>query len=142
MKDLLKNEAAIYSETNLTEAQATMRLLLLRKLAGEFGLRVFEKALVECWLDYEYRPKPAHIKKQIVKVRELEKLEEEAGVRGSTPVFGELPDCKNDCGKGGGLYRVADVTGNYVEICDCLRAHWLAGGRRLCWMKPKERAQT
>jgi hypothetical protein len=136
VKDLLKNEAAIYSETNLTEAQATMRLLLLRKLAVRFGLRIFEKAFVECLLDREYRPKPAHIKKQIMKILEIERLEEAAAVRGS-PVFKQLPDCKNNCGEEEGVYRVSDPSGNYVGVCDCLRAHWRAGGQRLLWMKPR-----
>jgi hypothetical protein len=112
-----------------------MRLFLLRKLAAKFGLRVFEKALIECWLYYEYRPKPGHIQKQIMKVRELEKLAEEAAVRGSTLAFRQLPGCQNNCGEEEGVYRVSDPSGSYVEICDCLRAHWLTGGQRLFWMK-------
>jgi hypothetical protein len=117
-----------------------MRLRILQKLATEFEMSLLERAMEECFLEYEYRPKPAHMKRQILKIKEREKLKKEAAARRGAPAFKQLDDCKNNCVENEGVYRGIDSRGGYWEICDCLQAHWLAGGQRHLWMRSQKMA--
>jgi hypothetical protein len=126
---LMKNETANYTESVLTEAQATVRLLKLTELAERYGVKLLERALSECLLEYDFRAKPSQVKRQILALKEVEK-QKEVLIRMSEPMFKPLPGCVNDCAKGDGTIERSDDLGRYIDICDCLRAHWAAGGTR------------
>lgn len=129
LASLMKQVKANYPGTEISPETATVWLDQWVEIVRDYNLDLFTRALKRCFREKMFLPHPADIEHVMTTIKQEDAVNQQAATVKARPIFKQLPECVNACGKLQGLYRDTSVPGMpSFEACDCLIPHWAEGG--------------